>query len=91
MDYVQLLGLLAAIFITGANIPQVLKVIKTRSTKSLSTATYSLLFTGGLLWVVYGIMRQDIPIILANAISAILCGIILFIKLLAKYGEKKIR
>jgi MtN3 and saliva related transmembrane protein len=90
MDYIQLLGLLAAFFTTGANIPQAVKVIKTRSTKSLSTATYSMLFLGGLLWVVYGIMRKDIPIILANSISAILCGIILFMKLLAKYGEKKV-
>ena len=91
MDYIQPLGLLAAIFITGANIPQTIKVIKTRSTKSLSTATYCMLFIGGLLWVIYGVMRSDIPIILANSVSAILCGIILFIKLITKYREKKVR
>jgi MtN3 and saliva related transmembrane protein len=91
MDYTQLLGLLAAIFITGANIPQTVKVIKTRSTKSLSTATYSMLLMGGLLWVIYGVMRSDIPIILANSVSATLCGVILFIKLITKYREKKVR
>ena len=91
MDYVQLLGLAAALFITGANIPQTIKVIKTGSTKSLSSITYSMLFIAGMLWVIYGFMRNDIPIILANAVSGTLCGIILFIKLLAKYRERKAR
>ena len=91
MDYVQLLGLAAAVFITGANIPQTIKVIKTGSTKSLSSITYGMLFIAGILWVIYGFMRNDIPIILANAVSGSLCGIILFIKLLAKYRERKTR
>lgn len=91
MDYVQLLGLAAAVFITGANIPQTIKVIKTGSTKSLSSTTYGMLFIGGILWVIYGFMRNDIPIILANVIAGSLCGVILFIKLLAKYREKKSR
>ena len=44
MDLVQILGLLAAFFTTVANVPQAIKVIKTRSTKSLSAATYAMLF-----------------------------------------------
>jgi len=88
MDYIKILGLAAAFFTTAANIPQAIKVIKTRSTKSLSTATYIMLFIGMVLWVVYGIMRQDLPIILANSIAGALCGIILFMKLWARFGSK---
>jgi MtN3 and saliva related transmembrane protein len=84
MDYIQALGLLAAFFTTVANVPQAVKVIKTRSTKSLSATTYAMLFIGMLLWVGYGIIRGDIPVILANAIAGVLCGIILFMKLLSK-------
>lgn len=83
MDYVQILGLLAAIFTTGANIPQTIKVIRTRSTKSLSATTYAMLFIGGILWVIYGAIRGDIPVILANSVAGTLCGIILFMKLLS--------
>ncbi|HYD90132.1 MAG TPA: SemiSWEET transporter [Flavobacterium sp.] len=85
MDLVQALGLLAALFTTLANVPQAIKVIRTRSTKSLSAATYAMLFTGMALWVVYGIIRDDLPIILANAIAGALCGIILFMKLWSGY------
>ncbi len=91
MDFVQIIGLLAAVLITGANIPQTIKIIKTRSTKSISAATYTMLFFGGISWVIYGILRNDIPIILANAISSTLCCIILFIKLLAKYRKQDTR
>lgn len=84
MNYTQILGLIAAILTTGANIPQAIKVIKTKSTKSLSAATYALLFAGMISWVIYGILRKDIPIILANAVAGSLCGIILFMKLFVK-------
>ena len=89
MDTIQITGLLAAILTTGANIPQTIKVIRTRSTKSLSTATYTMLFLGMILWVIYGVIKKDIPIILANAVAGSLCGIILFMKLLAKYRGRR--
>jgi len=83
MDLIELLGLFAALFTTVANIPQTIKVIRSGSTKSISAITYSLLFLGMCLWVVYGICKDDFPIILANGIAALLCGIILFIKVVA--------
>lgn len=89
MDILQVMGFLAAVLTTAANIPQAIKVIKTRSTKSLSAATYAMLFAGMVLWVLYGIFRKDLPIILANAIAGALCGIILFMKLWAKYFNKE--
>ncbi|MGQ2982020.1 SemiSWEET family sugar transporter [Flavobacterium sp.] len=90
MDHIEILGLAAAFFTTVANVPQAIKVIRTRSTKSLSAPTYAMLFTGLLMWTVYGIIREDLPVILGNVIGAALCGIILGIKLWYKYvaGEK---
>jgi len=84
MDYTEALGLLAAFFTTVANIPQAIKVIKTRDVKSISAATYSMLFIGMLLWVVYGIIKDDFPIILANSIAAALCGVILIMKIICR-------
>jgi MtN3 and saliva related transmembrane protein len=91
MDYVEILGLAAAFFTTVANIPQAIKVLRTRSTKSLSAPTYGLLFLGLLMWTAYGIIRGDLPVIVGNVVAAALCGTILGIKLWYKYvsGEKE--
>ncbi len=88
MDYTQALGLVAAFFTTIANIPQAIKVIKTREVKSLSALTYTLLFIGMITWVAYGILRSDLPIILANSIAGALCGIILFMKITCRNKAK---
>ena len=89
MDIVQIIGLSAAFFTTAANVPQAIKVIKTGSTKSLAASTYMMLLAGGILWVIYGVMRDDTPVILANSIAGTLCGIILFMKLMALYKDRK--
>ncbi len=80
MDYIQALGLVAAVLTTAANIPQAFKIIRTKSTQSISTMTYSLLLTGFIVWITYGILDDDLPIILANSISALVSATILFLK-----------
>lgn len=89
MDYIEATGLAAAFFVTVANIPQAVKLIKTKSAKSLAASTYAMLLAGGILWVLYGIFKNDFPIILANSISGSLCGFILFVKLIELYKTKK--
>lgn len=84
MDVIQLLGFLAAILTTGANFPQTYKVIKTKSTKSLSAISFIMLFCGSTIWVIYGFYRQDIPVIIANGIAGCLHGTIVFMKLNSK-------
>jgi MtN3 and saliva related transmembrane protein len=91
MNGTEILGLSAALVTTVANIPQTIKVIKTRSTKSISAFTYALLFSGMVLWVIYGIIENDVPIIIGNAVATLLCGTILSIKLWMLYkGEKEV-
>ncbi len=84
MDITQITGFAAAVLITAANIPQTIKIIKTKSTKGISSWSYGILFFGNILWILYGIFRNDLPIILSNSISAVLCGIIWGIRLFAK-------
>lgn len=88
MDYIQLIGLAAAVLTTGANLPQAYKVIKTNSTKSLSALSFTMLFLGSITWVVYGVYQDDIPVILANALAGTLHGIILFKKLVSKSSSR---
>ena len=79
-----MLGYLAALLTTIANFPQTYKIIKNKSTKDISVMTYSILTAGCGLWLVYGILKQDIPLIIANGISTAICVIILILKTFSK-------
>ena len=78
------LGFLAAICSTFAFLPQVLKTWRTRSTKDISLGMFLVLVAGIVLWLVYGLIRGDIPLIAANAVTLLFAGVILFFKL--RYG-----
>jgi MtN3 and saliva related transmembrane protein len=84
MLLVSLLGLLAGVLTTASAVPQVVKTIKTRATKDLSLGTYVLVTVGIGLWLIYGFLIRDIPLISANIVSIILNFLILFFKI--KYG-----
>jgi MtN3 and saliva related transmembrane protein len=77
----EIIGTLAAILTTLAFIPQAVHVIKTQDTKSLSLSMYVMFFTGVLLWLVYGIMNSDYPLIVANSITGLLAFTILVVKI----------
>jgi MtN3 and saliva related transmembrane protein len=84
MSGLNLLGLLAACCTTFAFLPQLLKVFRTRSTKDISLSTFLILVLGIVLWLIYGTMREDLPIVTANAVTLAFAGAILYCKL--KYG-----
>jgi MtN3 and saliva related transmembrane protein len=81
MDYQLLLGLLAATLTTCAFVPQLLKVWKSKSTHDISLAMYIVICAGVLFWLIYGLLRNDLPVIIANAVTLIIASMILFLKL----------
>ena len=81
MNYITILGLAAATLTTISFLPQLLTVIKTKSTKDISLATFVIFCVGIFLWLMYGIAIKDAPVIAANAVTFILAGLILFYKL----------
>ncbi len=84
MTAIMILGLVAAGLTTVAFIPQVHKTWKTKSAKDLSLGMY-LIFTGGvILWLIYGILKEDIPIIAANVVTLSLTLILLYFKIFYK-------
>ena len=80
MDSVIILGLAAGALTTGSTIPQIHKILKTRSAGDISTLFFLFMGCGMLLWLIYGILRSDIIIILWNSLSLSLCLIILGLK-----------
>jgi len=55
-----------------------------RSTGDLSLSTFLILMTGQVLWLAYGILIGDVPLIAANAVSIVLEGTVLAFKV--RYG-----
>lgn len=78
------IGYAAATLTTISFVPQVMQVLKTRSTKDVSLGMYSLFTLGVALWFVYGLMIQAWPVIVANAITLLLAGAVLVMKLIYK-------
>lgn len=76
-----MLGLVAGGCTTIAFLPQVLKTWKSRSAKDLSLGMFSFFCFGVLLWLIYGIMVNDIPVIAANGMTLMLASTLLFFKL----------
>ena len=72
-----MIGSIAAVLTTFAFLPQVIKVIKTKDTESIALGMYLMQVVGIGLWLVHGLVIQDLPVISANSISLILSATIL--------------
>jgi MtN3 and saliva related transmembrane protein len=84
METIDFLGYLAATFTTAAFVPQAIKVHQTKSAGDLSLPMFVMFTFGILIWFAYGLMIGSYPVILANAITFLLAGYILYHKI--KYG-----
>jgi MtN3 and saliva related transmembrane protein len=74
-------GYLAGFLTVASLIPQVLRAWRTKQTKDLSIRTFLLLITAGVLWITYGAMASDWPVIATNAGMVALNGAILVAKM----------
>ncbi|WP_112662668.1 SemiSWEET transporter [Microvirga flavescens] len=84
MSSLEILGFAAAIVTTFCWLPQALKTIRTKDTKSLSLVTQSAFAFGVGLWLIYGLLIGDAPIIFANSVTFVLVSLIVVMKL--RYG-----
>lgn len=84
MDNVTILGLAAGTLTTVAFIPQLAKAWQSKSTADLSWGMVIIFSTGVLLWLIYGIWIDSLPVILANAVTLLFQAGIIALKM--KYG-----
>lgn len=84
MNPVTIIGLTAAILTTLAPIPQLIKIFRQRETKDISLVMYIVVTIGIALWMIYGFLINNLPIILANIVTLIVTISILFLKI--RYG-----
>ncbi len=83
MNSAEIIGVVAAVLTTASFLPQAIKVLHTRQTDAISLIMYSMFTAGVATWLVYGVMTTQWSITIANAITLVLSGIILLMKLRA--------
>ena len=85
MNTISILGLVAGSFTTIAFLPQVLKTWRSRSAKDLSLGMFTIFTLGVAMWLAYGFLINDLPVILANVVTLVLASTLLFFKLRWKH------
>ena len=78
---IEIVGVIAAILTTSAFVPQVYKTWKSKSAKELSLTMYLVLFTGIVLWFIYGYVIESFAIKLANIVTGLLVLMLIYFKL----------
>ena len=81
MDATTSLGLIAAMLTTCSFVPQLTKVWRTKSAEDLSYGMFGAFSAGIALWLIYGLLRDDVPVIIANGITLVLSVTILSLKM----------
>lgn len=65
--------------------PQAYKIYKNKSSKDVSLITYSIFLVGSIIWLIYGIMINETPIIISFIIGVIGTSLVFF--LILKYSK----
>lgn len=77
----DIFGPIAAVLATVSFVPQVIQLIKTKDTSSISLGMYILFVLGVLCWVIHGAIIKDVSVVVANSITFMLAFIILCYKI----------
>lgn len=82
MDFTSatIIGMIGASLTTFAFLPQAVKTIRTKNTRDLSLFMYLMAGLGTLMWLIYGILISDLPIIMANTVSSFFVFTIIIMK-----------
>jgi MtN3 and saliva related transmembrane protein len=85
MDVDTLIGTIAGCLSTAAFVPQAWQIWKTRSARDVSWAMYAVLIAGVALWIVYGLRRGALPLVLTNGVILLVALLILAMK--RRFGD----
>jgi len=89
LNSVDIVGTLAASLTTVSFLPQAIKVVREKNTDAISLSMYLLFVSGVAMWLVYGLILEDLPIIIANAVTLLLACVILYIKIVNTLKKRR--
>jgi MtN3 and saliva related transmembrane protein len=87
LDLTEITGVAASIFTAGCLIPQLVKLVKEKNAENVSLGMMAVLFIGLVLWIWYGILKNDPIIIISNSFSLFINLIIVTLSI--RYSNKK--
>ncbi|MBP7064462.1 SemiSWEET family sugar transporter [Ferrovibrio sp.] len=79
--WIEAVGIAAGCLTTLAYLPQVIQVWRSRSARDVSLGMFVLMVAGLVLWLGYGLLIGSVSLILANAVTLLLAGLVLIGKL----------
>lgn len=88
MNWTPIIGLVAGILTSSSMLPQVVKTIREKKADDVSLFMLVVLMLGVATWVVYGVMREDMPIIVTNSFSLLVNITMIILRL--KYNRKPV-
>src|SRR3954463_5612403 len=86
MQASDILGYLAGTLTTVSLLPQVWRSFRTKDVSGISLRMYFIFTTGVAIWLAYGIVLQERPMIIANSVSLLLACLVLAMKI--RYGRR---
>lgn len=86
-DISDLLGYVAGTLTTVALLPQVWRTFRTKDVSGISLRMYSIFTLGVAIWLAYGIVLDELPMILANSVSLVLAFCVLGMKLKFRHQD----
>jgi MtN3 and saliva related transmembrane protein len=87
MQASDILGYAAATLTTASFVPQAWRTFKTKDVSGISLRMYSIFTAGVAVWLAYGIVLGEVPMMVANSLSLVLACAVLVMKL--KYGKQQ--
>lgn len=88
-DNPQIVGLAAGICTSISLLPQLIKLLKHKKAEDISLFYLVILFVGLSLWVWYGFLRDDLPIIATNGFSLVINGIVIILGIRYKKAHRE--
>jgi MtN3 and saliva related transmembrane protein len=89
-SYVNALGFLAALASMASFVPQAWKIIRTRETKDISAGMYFLTVAAFALWLGFGVLQRQWPLVVSNAVCLTLSLFILAMTLFRQTGKDRV-
>ena len=80
MDLNELLGLVAGTCTSASLVPQLIKTVKKKTAEDVSVFMFIVMLTGNALWIYYGFIKSELPIIATNILSLALNVALIILK-----------
>lgn len=76
----QLVGYIGGVLVVAYNLPQLIKMIRTKSTDDVSMLSLVMQFVLNLIYIAYSILIGELPMLSSECIAAIICIAMMILK-----------